>query len=225
MWLAIIATVSLVVGLIWLGWALWQNWKSSQVKTWQRADATILQAAAEVVEVGQNTLVDPQSIPVANNNNRYRARVAYRYNVMGRQAVSENFMYGKEFFTAQEIRTLMAPVRQGQTVSILYNPDNFDEAYIYDNAATNWTGIWWGIGLILLGLILFAFNKKNKRKNFYNDTSIQLSDSPRQLQKQRQRIDDASLEIKRDIGKKEQQLNFLEQQQMLIRRQLDRLLS
>lgn len=222
MWTAIIATILGLAGLVWLGWALFENWKSSKVRSWPRTEATVLSAAVEVVEAGSNSLIDPQSISLTDPR-RFKAKVAYRYGVMGRQAVSEKFMYGKEYFNAREIKTLMAPVQQGQTVSIFYNPDNFDEAYIYDNSKTKWAGIWGGIILIILSLILFALAKKGKKKSFYDETSIQISDDPKVLMKERNRITkrsaDIDVQIQREmnaIDKLRDQLNLLTQSKTII---------
>lgn len=228
MWTTIIATILGLAGIAWLGWALYENWKASRVRTWPRTEATVLSAAAEVVEPGSNSLIDPQSIALTDPR-RFKANVSYRYAVMGRQAVSERFMYGKEYFTAQEIKTLMAPVQQGQTVNIFYNPDNFDEAYIYDNNQTKWAGIWGGLALIILSLILFALSKKSKAKSsFYDETTIRLSDDPKTLMKERNRITkrsaDIDMEIQREmnaIDKLREQLNLLTQSKSVINSRLN----
>ena len=232
MWIAIIGGILALVGLGWLLWSIWANWKSSQVRNWPRTNATVVSAAAESVDLGPNQLIDPETIQVVNNNSTYKAHVVYRYEVMGRATTSNNFMYGKEYFNAQEIRTLLAPLRPGSTITVMYNPDNHDEAYVYDANRTNWTGVWGGIVLILAGLLLLALGKKSDKKksgNGFDDKSdVDLtSTDPGDLTKELNKINKRKADLTRNIAARNdvradlsKQLNILNREQALIEQRL-----
>ena len=163
----IVIVVLTIVALSWLISAFVNNRKVSNIRSWPRTNATIISALVQPDKASGNMLilVDPRSLTSVDANSKYIPRVLYRYHVSGKEYQSNRFMSGKQQdYDGVTIKTMMAPLNPGATVSAYYNPNNPSEAYLY-NGTSSYRGIWMGIILLLLvagGIYYFKVMKKDR---------------------------------------------------------------
>ena len=173
----IIALIIGIIGLIWLINTLWRNWKISKFRSWPRARATVVNVLA--VPTDGKIAVDPRNIIATTNNSvRYVPKILYVYEVNGREYRSDNvFYHGPDSLNAVDTKMLLGQIYPNNIITILYNPSNPNDAYIYNGTQNN-TGIIIGVILLLLSGFLFYQNYKNKSGNndmTGNDILTQLS--------------------------------------------------
>ncbi len=58
----IIVLILAIVGLIWLINGLWKNWKIRNIRSWPKADATIISSVAQPADGSSSAFVDPRFI-------------------------------------------------------------------------------------------------------------------------------------------------------------------
>ena len=158
----VVALILIIVGLIWLVQTMRKNNKIKEIRTWPKANATVISAVAEPVNRGQGSpFLDPQHlVPKKGDNTQYRPIVVYRYRAGGNEYQSNNVIYaGKKSYNTLETKVMLGQLHPGGNVQVYYNPKNNDESYIYNGIQDN-KGIIWGIIFILIGLALGYYGSK-----------------------------------------------------------------
>lgn len=162
---SIISIILAIVGLVWLINTIWRNMKLNRVKSWPKANATVvLSSVIPSNHIAGTAPLNPQTITIANNNLTYTPNVVYSYTVNGKEYKSEKVLYiGNPSYNARDIVNLMTQLRQGATVPVYYNPENPTEAFVF-NVKPSYTGIIGGIILLLLAAFI------GREQYFTNDT-------------------------------------------------------
>lgn len=164
----IIAIILLVAGLAMFIYSIWRNWKISQINSWPKVDATVINVLTKVEDRGSDVYVDAGNITVENANKmRFKPTVMYVYQVNGKEYQSNKLVYSQpETFNAAQTKYLVGELAPGSTISVYVNPKNPGESYIY-NGISNYWGIIAGIIIFVVGLIVYsrAHVKKDKYKD------------------------------------------------------------
>ena len=161
----IVIVVLTIVALSWLISAFNNNRKVNNVRSWPTTNATIISALVQRANGNALVLFNPQNLTSSDANAKYIPRVLYRYHVAGKEYQSDKFTVGKQkAYDAVSVKTMMAPLTPGATVQAYYNPNNANEAYLY-NGTTSHRSTWMGIILLLLlagSIYYFKVMKKDR---------------------------------------------------------------
>ena len=162
----IIAIIIGIIGLIYLIYNLWKNIRTNTILSWPKINATVLSAVAKPVNQNSGSFIDPRYVVASTDNiTQYIPVVVYKYRVNGVDYQSNNVMYyGPSTYNGLDIKTLMAPIYPGAIINIFYNPNNPNEAYIY-NGIKNYKGTIIGIILLIIAAAIFYYDRRKGSEN------------------------------------------------------------
>ena len=148
----IIALIFGIIGLIWLIYGIWRNWKINRASNWPTMHATIVSSYVEPVNscVGSRHIDPTNIIPSITDTVQYVPKITFKYEISGTEYQSDKIIYyGMQYFNASSVKTLMNKLTPGSSIMIHYNPNNYSDAYIY-NGTISYVGIIAGIILLLI---------------------------------------------------------------------------
>lgn len=167
------AMIFFILGLIWIIYGVWGNMKIRRIAGWPKANGTVIVSSAEPYNLfSTRTILDPSSISMIGNEALYSPKVQYKYQVGGREYLSDNLTYrGYYVHNALETRAILAAYRPGAAISVYYNPSNHSEAYI-NNGRLYYAGIWLGLFCWLIAAILSYHHAKVQKMTKTVDVTL-----------------------------------------------------
>lgn len=176
--ISIIAIILGIIGLVWLIYGIWRNVKIRDISEWPKTNAFVLNSIIEPANrAAGSTYIEPRNFVVTKKNSsaQYIPKVAYRYNVDGRDYQSFNVVFsGQKTYNALDTKTIIGQIYPGSIISVYYNPNKPSESYIY-NSNTSYINII--IGVILLLLAIYLLYRHVPKSKYVTSTSVKTSDS------------------------------------------------
>lgn len=163
----VVAAIIAIVGLVILIHGLYKRWKYGQIASWPTVSVTALTVDAKPANAAAGVvMVEYEDLSTnINDKSEYTPDVTYRYVVDGKTYTNSEFIYNSESsYTSIEMRKLLEPMIDGTAVAY-YNPDDPDEAYIY-NVEPNLVYPLLGVMIIVIGGFIGGYTKyaASKRK-------------------------------------------------------------
>jgi hypothetical protein len=183
----IIGIILVLVAVVWLLHELWVNWRINQIRKWPTTTATIINTSAEPVSLDNRNVIT-QIGDIADSvtdNAKYEAHVMYKYNVYNREYESDSIAYdSSNRMNGKELKLLFGGLKPGQQTTILYNPSDPDESYMFVGKHSYWP-ILWAIILLIIGAALLAHKSsdnsdvKIKEYNYDRNPDVVVVSKPR----------------------------------------------
>lgn len=184
----IIGIILVLIAVVWLLHEIWINWRINQMRRWPTTNATIVSTTARPVNLANGNVITQigDIADTVTDNAKYEVNVLYKYNVYNREFESNNIAYdSSNRMNAKEVKLLFSGLNPGQQTTIVYNPNNPEESYMFIGKHNYW-GIVWAIILLIIGAALLAHKSKDESdvqiKKYTYDTDpnvVVLSKTPR----------------------------------------------